>query len=220
MFDLPLFPLGSVLFPGIPISLHIFEERYKEMINLCLENSRPFGVVLIRDGREAHGPLAQPHLIGCTALITGVKPLEQGRKFIVAVGVDRFRINSLSFDQPYLVGAVELLPQPDQSDTLQAQRHGEQLDQLVRRYLEIVTQAGGLDFEPEQIPTDPLQLAYWSAAILQNVPQTQKQDLLALESTRALLAQVSALYRREVNFLEMMLAQHSAGEEASPFSLN
>lgn len=220
MFDIPLFPLGSVLFPGIPISLHIFEERYKEMVNLCLKNNQPFGVVLIREGHEAHGPLAQPHLVGCTALITGVKPLEQGRKFIVAIGVDRFRINSLSFDQSYLVGSVELLPQPDKIESPQAQRQGEQLSLLVRRYLEIVTQVSNLDFEPEQLPTNPLGLAYWAAAILQNVPQTDKQTLLALESSSALLAQVSALYRREVSFLEMMLARHGAGEETGPFSLN
>ena len=58
MITLPLFPLNTVLFPGIPVHLHIFEERYKEMISQCLEARVPFGVVLIKSGPEALGPAA------------------------------------------------------------------------------------------------------------------------------------------------------------------
>lgn len=220
MFELPLFPLGTVLFPGIPINLHVFEERYKEMINRCLRKNEPFGVVLIREGVEAHGPLAEPHPIGCTALIAGVQMLEQGRMLIVASGHERFRISSLSFDRPYLTGSVELLSLADMDDPLNLRRQGRQLNLLLRRYLEIVAQAGDTEFKPEHMPADPVQLAYWSAAILQHVSQARKQDLLALSSARTLLAQVSALYRREVSFLEMMLERHSAGQESDTFSLN
>ncbi len=78
MFEIPLFPLNTVLFPGTPIHLHIFEERYKQMINLCLQEQRPFGVVLIRNGMEALGPLAEPFHIGCTAEIAHVERLEDG----------------------------------------------------------------------------------------------------------------------------------------------
>lgn len=219
MFELPLFPLGSVLFPGIPINLHIFEERYKEMISLCLQKREPFGVVLIREGREALGPLASPHPVGCTAQIVAMQPLGQGRMFITAVGQERFRISNLSFDRPYLVGSVELHP-VNNANPMGLRKQSHQLNTLLRRYLEIVAQVGNIEIEPDQIPTEPIRLAYWSAAILQHVPQTQKQDLLALESADALLDRVSALYRREVSFLEMMLARHSHDEEDSPFSLN
>ena len=65
MDELPLFPLGSVLFPGMLINLHVFEERYKQMINMCLETRQPFGVVLIKEGKEAYGP-ATPFRIGRT----------------------------------------------------------------------------------------------------------------------------------------------------------
>ena len=220
MFELPLFPLGTVLFPGIPINLHVFEERYKAMINRCLRKNEPFGVVLIREGVEAYGPLAKPHPVGCTALIAGVQMLEQGRMLIVASGHERFRISSLSFDRPYLTAAVELLPLANTDDPLNLQRQGRQLSLLLRRYLELVVQTGGAEFKPEQMPADPVQLAYWSAAILQHVAQAKKQDLLAQGSARALLTQVSALYRREVSLLEMMLDRHSAGQENNPFSLN
>jgi len=72
MFELPLFPLNTVLYPGTPLYLHIFEPRYQRMINLCLNEHRPFGVVLIRHGQEALGPLAEPYRIGCTADIIRV----------------------------------------------------------------------------------------------------------------------------------------------------
>jgi uncharacterized protein len=95
-FDLPLFPLNTVLFPGMPLTLHIFEERYKLMIERCLEHRQPFGVVLIRYGKEALGSLADPHRIGCTARILDVQPLSEGRMNISALGQKRFRILELS----------------------------------------------------------------------------------------------------------------------------
>ena len=70
MFELPLFPLNIVLFPGMPLSLHIFEDRYKLLIGKCLQERQPFGVVLIKKGIEALGPLAEPHHIGCTAFVS------------------------------------------------------------------------------------------------------------------------------------------------------
>ena len=60
MATLPLFPLNTVLFPGMQLKLHIFEERYKLMINSCIESNQPFGVVLIKEGREAFDPIAIP----------------------------------------------------------------------------------------------------------------------------------------------------------------
>ncbi len=219
MFELPLFPLSSVLFPGSMINLHIFEERYKEMINLCLQQRAPFGVVLIEEGREALGPLAKPFLVGCTAQIVGVQPLGQGRMFIAAVGQERFRINKLSFDQPYLVGLVEPYPLAGaNSDTLRVQ--SQQLGRLFKRYLEILAQARSVQIKTDQIPDEPIPLAYLSAAALQHVSQREKQDILASETAGALLGRVTKLYRREVNFLELMLAWHQKNENGGPFSAN
>ncbi len=65
---IPLFPLKTVLFPGMPINLHIFEERYRLMINRCIDEQLPFGVVLIQKGEEALGPFwPNSHQVGCTA---------------------------------------------------------------------------------------------------------------------------------------------------------
>jgi Lon protease-like protein len=96
MFELPLFPLNTVLFPGMPLPLRIFEERYKLMIRFCIENNQPFGVVLIRQGLEALGRLAEPYEIGCTARIIEVEPLAKGQMNISTLGEKRFRICQLT----------------------------------------------------------------------------------------------------------------------------
>lgn len=113
MRELPLFPLHSVLCPGIALPLHIFEPRYRDMIGHCLETGSPFGVVLIRDGREV-GPLAG-HIadVGTTAAIRQAGRYPDGRLDIVTVGETRFRIVTVdSASHSYLVGTVEELDEP------------------------------------------------------------------------------------------------------------
>ena len=99
MMELPLFPLNTVLFPGTPITLHIFEPRYLELMEMCEQTQQPFGVVLIQEGQEALGPLATPYPIGCTAEIARVERLPDGRMNILAVGVERFEIHELDYDK-------------------------------------------------------------------------------------------------------------------------
>ena len=108
MDRLPLFPLRTVLFPGMALPLHIFEERYRLMIGRCMEERSPFGVVLIRSGEEV-GAAAEPHDIGTTARIASVQRLEDGRMNLVALGEQRFRILQLDNSGPYLAGDVEYL---------------------------------------------------------------------------------------------------------------
>jgi Lon protease-like protein len=96
---LALFPLEIVLFPGAPLPLHIFEPRYKEMIQECLEHKRPFGMV-----RANENALAE---VGCTAVISGViKKYEDGRLDIAAEGRQRFEIVQLNQERSFLRGEV------------------------------------------------------------------------------------------------------------------
>ena len=217
MYDLPLFPLRTVLFPGAPLRLHIFEDRYKRMINTCLENNQPFGVVLIRHGVEALGPLAEPYPIGCSARIIQVQKLEGGRMNILAIGQERFRIVSLDkASLPYLVGSVETIPlqTKDQDAVL---RGGEALRKLVDRYLQMISQTGSAPFGQEELPDDPAPLAYYAAAFLQ-IPATQKQGLLSIHNELELLIEVHKLYRREIALLKVMLSNGT--KEQGSFSLN
>ncbi len=96
---LALFPLDVVLFPGAPLPLHIFEPRYKEMVNECLEQKRPFGMV-----RANKNALAE---VGCTAVILNVsKKYDDGRMDIVTEGKQRFEIVQLSQERSFLQGEV------------------------------------------------------------------------------------------------------------------
>ncbi len=110
--ELPLFPLNSVLFPGATLPLHIFEERYKKMVNLCLESNSPFGVLLIRSGSEVD-EAAEPLEIGTTARIVRVQHLDAGRMNLICLGEQRFRLSRQVSETPYLVGEVEPLQSID-----------------------------------------------------------------------------------------------------------
>lgn len=219
MFKLPLFPLGTVLFPGMPISLHIFEDRYKNMINMCLDEGRPFGVVLIREGREAHGPVATPHEIGCTAHITNVQPLDDGRMNLIAVGQERFSIRSYETDDDgYLMGTVEEFPltRTDDEGLAAAARR---LRPLVKKYLQVLSTLDIAQINPDRLPELPLPLAYLAASILQ-MPGEEKQNLLTIEGAVDFVDALREDYRREVALLPKMLAGGTPGDDDSPFSRN
>ena len=200
MFDLPLFPLNTVLFPGAPLKLHIFESRYLKMIGLCVEKNMPFGVVLIREGLEAQGSLAKPHSIGCSARITQVEKLSGGRMNIIVVGLERFRILSLdAHSQPYLMSKVEGFPMlPGDEQTMHA--IGERLNTWLNRYLEAFNWATTVKLDISQLPQDPLSFAYMAAAILQ-IPYEQKQKLLVFENAKDFLLEVENTFRRELALL-------------------
>ena len=216
MFEIPLFPLDIVLFPGMPLSLHIFEDRYKLLIGNCLQERRPFGVVLIKKGREALGPLAEPHLVGCTAYVSQVERLEQGRMNIGAIGRERFRINSLDQSLPYLLGQVERFPIGDLNRAEQ-KLAADRLRPWVIRYLAILPEVEDLTIEPRLLPADPILLAYLAATLLQ-VPVEQKQSLLVAKQALPLLEELHELYRREIALVKVMREQQVVDEGF--FSLN
>jgi Lon protease-like protein len=218
MFELPLFPLNTVLFPGMPLHLHIFEERYKKMVRLCLDRGVPFGVALIKQGAEAFGPPAETHPVGCTARILEVEPLAEGRMNLVAVGQERFR--TLLTDRkraPYLTGIVEALPLVD-GDEAALENAGQRLKPWLKRYLEMLAASGGIQMQAADMPDEPHTLAYLAAISLQ-VPNAEKQEFLAIEETSELLRRLYKAYQREVALLQAMMNRAKPGE-IEGFSLN
>lgn len=216
MFELSLFPLNTVLFPGMPLALHIFEERYKMMIGECIESRKPFGVVLIKKGTEALGPLADPHAVGCMAQITQVQQLGEGRMNIAAIGRERFRILSLNRAAPYLTGQVEEFPLSGwEQDTLDDA--AEKLRPFINKYMGELSQIEGIDLDTNQVPDEPFKLAYFAAALLQ-VPSEQKQTLLSTDEAAEMLTEMRRLYRSEVSFVKHMLQQPFIDDDS--FSLN
>jgi len=203
MYEIPLFPLNTVLFPGMPLPLQIFEDRYKRMIQRCIREKQPFGVVLVREGVAEHGPLAEPHLIGCTAQITQVQPLDDtGRMLIMTIGRERFRIVELRHDEPYLVGLVESAPLQDEDSGLSSGM-ADKLYEMVLEYLQILADRGQVDFDADQVPTDAETLAYLAASVMQ-LPPEEKQSLLAANTVGQMVRGLCAVYARELPLLRLM----------------
>jgi uncharacterized protein len=192
--ELPLFPLQTVLFPGMVLPLHIFEERYKLMIQRCIADERPFGVVLIREGQEVGGS-AEPYEVGTAAIVAGVSYLEGGRMNIVTIGTERFRLHAVRRDLPYLVGEATSWPLTG-ADSEAALVQVEPVRALLRQYITLLVQAQGHKIELEEIPSDARTLALLTAITLQ-VPMVQKQGLLGRPSVPQLLRAVRAIMGRE-----------------------
>ena len=133
MIEIPLFPLRSVLCPGVALPLHIFEARYRLLVDRCIERGEPFGVVLLRQGREVgpfHGRVAA---VGTTAAIRRAGAHPDGRLEILTVGQQRFRLEEVdNLSEPYLVGRAVLLDEPTGSPRQAA----EMADRVGRRFLE------------------------------------------------------------------------------------
>lgn len=203
MYELPLFPLNTVLFPGMPIHLHIFEMRYRAMIRRCLDGHRPFGVVLIRKGQEVDGP-ATPYSIGTSAIIAHLEPVPGGSMNLVALGMDRFRILELHHDQPYLTGRVEDIPL-EKPHTLAVVRAQRTLREQMVEYLRLISRGLEDAPAPEELPMqeDVLHMLFSAAALLQ-VPVMEKQALLESKNAGQLLANLQRLYRRETALLPFL----------------
>lgn len=217
MQEVPLFPLQTVLFPNAPLRLHIFEERYKHMVNACIDEKQPFGVVLIRHGIEALGPLAEPYSVGTLARILQVQRLTDGRMNIAVIGSERFRIMSLEPDlQPYLIGYVEPLALL-RTDPGYLAAQALVLRRWLNRYLQIMAEGGAGQFDSSQLPQDPGELAFLCASLLP-VSDLEKQAILSIESAEDLVDDVSKVCRREIALLKVILKENIAGQ--SVFSKN
>ena len=192
--DLRLFPLNTVLFPGMRMPLHIFEERYRIMIRECIEEDAPFGVLLIKAGAEV-GSGAVPHDVGTVARIIQVEYLEDGRMNIFTMGDERFRIVAINTTQPYLRGEVSALQQEPATDSAYAAlpRARQMFDDYLKTYLALGDQWTRGVFLPE----NPADAADYMAARMDIGPDA-KQELLAQLNPEARI-------RRELEILGEVL---------------
>jgi len=222
---LPLFPLGLVLFPGLLLPLHVFEERYRVLVQELLalpEDERRFGVVAIRQGREvgADGVTAL-HEVGCVARVRRVEPYDDGRFDVITTGAERFRLSGLTGGAPYLTGAVDLLPDgPGDTDETAL------LDRAVRAafgdYLAALGQAQGDTFPEVQVPElpgEPLVLSYLVAATVV-VDLEDRQALLAEPDVASRLRAELRLLRREATLLRTLASAPAPELTRTPMSPN
>jgi uncharacterized protein len=213
--ELPLFPLSTVLYPGLPIPLHIFEERYRQMFARILNGERRFGVVAIARGHEVGEPATyQP--IGCVAEVQEVRRHDDGRLDVVARGEHRFRIEGVTQSAPYIVANVATLGETA-GDT--ASERVAPVGRLFNRYVTTLLEtAGETEIEQVGLPEDPVAASYLVAGALQ-VDLRDKQHLLTIASAADRLRAETALLRRELALLERLGIAGPARLSAS-FSLN
>ena len=211
--NLPLFPLNTVLFPGLPLPLHIFEERYKLMIATCLVTDSEFGVLLIRSGVEVGGT-AEPYEVGTIAHIRDVERLPGGRMNLVTIGTERFRLIEIVEREPYLVGRVEPYHgRPDSADPDLAADVREKFLAYLRELRPELAER-----TPPKLAQEPEALSYQLAAALPIIP-AQRQALLALDSTSARLRALGLVVQREHQSLRIA-GRAAPTKSIGPFSVN
>lgn len=187
MNEIPIFPLGTVLFPGGPLPLRIFEPRYLDMVSDCLRNERPFGVCLIRSGSEVGEP-AEPHPTGTLARIADWGKDDRGILTIEAVGETRFRlVETRTAPDRLLVGTFE----PVEEERTAVPAAYQPLARLAR------TLVGRLETQYRHVPAAPGEdspdAATWTGyrlAELLPIPMPHRQHLLELDDPVARLRRI------------------------------
>jgi Lon protease-like protein len=201
---LPLFPLSTVLFPGMRLPLHIFEERYRLLVADLQAQPEPrrFGVIAIRKGREvgAEGVTAL-HEVGCVATVREIAPHPDGRFDLAAVGTERFRLLRVDDERPYFRGEVEPLTE-ETAQTGEAEAFAVNRVQAgFRAYLNALADRGGGVISVADLPDEAVLLSYVvGAAMIIDLPE--RQSLLAaptaldrLRLERSLLVRETAMLR-------------------------
>ncbi len=189
---LPLFPLNTVLFPQASLPLQIFEERYKLMLQECLDSDSRFGVTLIQDGAEVGAP-AVPHDVGTVARIVQVNRIEGDRYFVSAVGERRFRIIEITQHRPFISAQVELLDEIGETPVSESLMI--EAGDLFGEYARFSVGTSGGWVSDTTIPSDPVALSYHIAGRVK-MDLADKQRLLEQESAAERLgAEIDILKR-------------------------
>lgn len=183
-----------VLFPRMPLQLHIFEPRYKHMIGACIEDRRPFGALLIREGSEVGEP-ASPHSVGCTARIVAVQALDDGKMNLFCEGADRFRVIEHWEEQAgsddragrYLVGIVEAVEDAE-FEREEAGALIVEIAEMFGRYFEGLIAQTGMEMPDYDLPTDPVEFSFVIASVLP-MDNDRRQAMLQSVDTVARLAE-------------------------------
>lgn len=211
MADIPLFPLNVVLMPGAPMPLHIFEDRYKQMVNECLESESEFGMVLADESGTRK--------VGCTArIVETVQRYDDGRILIMVEGSRRFRLQSIMTGKPYYVGEVEFIEDDAGAGEEDVTALAEECAALLERVVQAAT-GGSVDIEIEP-PYRNLSFAIagridFELDVRQEILEltTEKERLVKV---RDLLTEAAARLERERNAQKLAQTNGHARKDWSP----
>lgn len=210
---MPMFPLGSVLMPAMPLSLRIFEERYLKLLgDLLAEETPEFGVVLIEKGPEVGGGEKRMN-IGTIASVTEIGTTEQFYG-LQSIGSQRFRVNAWLPDAPYPIADIELIPDLLWEDSLMPSRV--HLETKVRQLLAFASEFGDLQFGADvEFSDDPLE-ACWQLAGVLPIGQLDQMDLLGSQSAEELISKTYEIVKTADETLHAMMNDQSGESDEQP----
>ena len=207
---MPMFPLGSVLIPAMPLPLRIFEPRYLKLLGDLVASENPeFGVVLIERGQEVGGGEKRMSL-GTIASVTDIGTSEEFYG-LESVGSRRFRVNAWLPDDPYPIADIEFLPDLIWDDTLMPSRV--HLETKVRQLLAFASEFGDLQYSADvELSDDPMQ-ACWQLAGVLPIGQLDQMDLLASQSAEELISRTYEVVTAADETLKAIMADSGNSEE-------
>jgi Lon protease-like protein len=179
--EIPLFPLPLVLFPQVVVPLHIFEERYRLMINQCIEESSTFGIVLIPPGTSVESE-STIRRVGVTARVIQFDRVEDGRINIMAAGETRFRVLQFTGNKPYWTANVEFFEDDSESEEALQDSYNDVV-RLYRELHQVIAQLRGVSIDDAEIkiPESPATLSHMVGFVL-DLDVEFKQTLLEMTS--------------------------------------
>lgn len=208
---LPMFPLGSVLFPHMVLPLHVFEPRYRVLLHDVLDGDGEFGVVLITRGHEVGGGDLRSD-VGTVARVVQAEETEDGRWLVIAVGTRRVRVERWLTDDPYPCAEVVELDEDDDGDP---EGRLPELTATLRRVLALHLELGGDGVPPTaELSEDPAEAA-WQAVVYAPIGPFDAQQVLVAERTSERLARVHA----HLDDLETLLRLQLTPEAGTPEDL-
>ena len=191
--ELPIFPLGVVLFPGTPHALHIFEPRYRQMLADCLGGSQRFGLSFVAPSRDAD-PAPSVGDVGCIAVVRASHLLPDGRSNILALGEERYVLSEyLDMDLPYRTARVETFDDDD-ADVPQLTEIATSVRGAFAHFMAGMQALTDRGAAPVDLPSDAKHLSFHVCAALE-IDAAAKQALLTLRSTIARLETIDRLLR-------------------------
>ncbi len=199
--NLPIFPLSIVLFPGVPLPLHIFEQRYRQMLNDIRVSNNLFGISYfdVSSSQQEFPPAGH---IGCVAEVSETQTLPDGRSNILTVGVIRYRIEEyVERGDPYLVARVSFFEDEEDDNELlrnSSREVAETFTRIARAVRTINDERASL---PDISDTEPQQLSFLVAAAME-VDTDLKQELLEMRSTSERLRRLRDMLARAVSSYE------------------
>ena len=210
--ELPLFPLPLVLFPGVPLPLHIFEPRYRRMLADIRAGNNLFGLPQF-DQEKAAAPRPPVGHVGCVAEVVEVQPLPDGRSNVLTVGIVRYRLDAyVDTGDPYLVGRVTCFEdEADDAEVLAARagRVSELFTRIARAVRTINDDRTGL---PDLPQTDPERLSFLVAAAME-LDLDVKQELLEMRSAAERLARIGEMLAQVVGNYEERARAHKVARK-------